>query len=56
MYNKESNRVEDAIETPPNGLEVDMAIKQAIIPKLPATVITLTQALAALKRSGPAIY
>ncbi|KAE9982440.1 hypothetical protein BLS_006020 [Venturia inaequalis] len=47
---------ENAIETPPNGLEVDKAIKQGVISKLPATVITLTQGLAALKRSGPAIY
>ncbi|QDS76959.1 hypothetical protein FKW77_005332 [Venturia effusa] len=47
---------ENSIETPPNGLQVDTAIKQGVIPKLPATVITLAQALAALTRSGPAIY
>jgi hypothetical protein len=51
-----ANDLVDSIETPPNGLEVDMAIKQGVIPKLPATVITLSQALAALKRSESAVY
>ena len=46
----------NSIETPPNGQLADQAIKQAIIPKLPANVITLEQAVAALKRSGPAVY
>lgn len=45
----------NTIETPPNTAGIDQAIKQGIIPKLPADVITLEQALAALKRSGPAI-
>lgn len=46
---------ETSIETPPDTLGIDKAIKQGIIPKLPADVITLKQAKDALKRSGPAI-
>lgn len=49
------------IETPsPLGPQVaagvDEAIKQGIIPILPANVITVEQAIAALQRSGPAVY
>jgi len=47
---------ENVIETPPNGLEVDKAIKTGALPKLPANVITLDQAIAALGRSGPVVY
>ena len=46
----------NTIETPPSGTEVNTAILEGIIPKLPADVITLEQALGALKRSGPAVY
>lgn len=43
----------NSIETPPDTPGIDQAIKQGIIPKLPANVITLEQAIAALARSGP---
>jgi hypothetical protein len=46
----------NTIESAPNTAGIDQAIKQGIIPKLPANVITLEQALAALERSGPAVY
>ncbi|KAI5363281.1 Putative isochorismatase [Septoria linicola] len=46
----------NTIETPPSGPGVNSAILEGVIPKLPADVITLEQALAALKRSGPAVY
>lgn len=46
----------NTIETPPSGLDVNTAILEGVLPKLPADVITLEQALAALKRSGPAVY
>lgn len=48
--------VDNTIESPPNAPRIDRAIKEGILPKLPVNVITLSQALAALKRSGPAIY
>lgn len=38
------------------GPEVNDAILQGVIPKLPANVITIEEALAALSRSGPAVY
>ena len=44
------------IETAPDTAGIDRAIKEGILPKLPASVITLDQALGALNRSGPAIY
>ncbi|KAI1338960.1 Isochorismatase-like protein [Xylariaceae sp. FL0016] len=46
----------NTIETPPMGPEVNTAILEGVIPKLPADVITLEQAIAALERSGPAVY
>ena len=46
----------NSIETPPNGQLTDQGIKKGILPKLPANVITVEQAIAALERSGPAIY
>lgn len=46
----------NTIETPPSGPDVNTAILEGVLPKLPADVITLEQALSALKRSGPAVY
>jgi len=46
----------NSIETPSDYPGIDAAIKQGILPKLPANVITVEQAIAALNRSGPAIY
>ena len=46
----------NSIETPPNSPDIDRNIKEGVIPKLPADVITLEQAIDALGRSGPAIY
>lgn len=46
----------NTIETPPSAPGIDKAIKEGILPKLPANVITLEQAIAALGRSGPAVY
>ena len=46
----------NTIETPPNTPDIYASILEGIIPKLPANVITIEQALAALSRSGPAIY
>ena len=44
---------DNVIESPgENAPATDAAIKTGIIPKLPANVITLKQALAALQRSG----
>lgn len=48
--------VDNCIEMSPNTADMDRAIKEGIIPKLPVDVITLEQALGALNRSGPAIY
>lgn len=38
------------------GPEINQAILEGIIPKMPSNVITIEQALAALERSGPAVY
>ncbi|KXS98778.1 hypothetical protein AC578_9061 [Pseudocercospora eumusae] len=47
----------NTIETPLDvGGNINMAILEGVIPVLPADVITLEQALGALKRSGPAVY
>ncbi|KAG9247252.1 Isochorismatase-like protein [Calycina marina] len=46
----------NTIETPSDSPGIDAAIKQGILPKFPANVITLEQAIAALNRSGPAVY
>ncbi|GAB7361704.1 hypothetical protein MBLNU230_g1751t1 [Neophaeotheca triangularis] len=42
----------NTIETPPDSPGINAAILEGIIPKLPADVITLDQALCALERSG----
>ena len=47
---------DNSIETPSDAPGVDAAIKQGVLPKLPTNVITLDQAIAALARSGPAVY
>jgi nicotinamidase-related amidase len=52
VYVISNNTIESAPDTP--GIEA--AILEGIIPKLPANVITIEQALSALSRSGPAIY
>ncbi|KAF2766300.1 Isochorismatase hydrolase [Teratosphaeria nubilosa] len=46
----------NTIESPSNVPGINDAILEGIIPKLPANVITIEQAIAALQRSGPAIY
>lgn len=46
----------NTIETPPDTPGINAAILEGIIPKLPAQVITLEQAVAALANSGPAVY
>ncbi|QIW99127.1 hypothetical protein AMS68_004645 [Peltaster fructicola] len=46
----------NSIETPPQGTEINNAILDGIIPKIPGDVITVEQAIAALARSGPAVY
>lgn len=46
----------NTIEPAPDGPEINTAILSGIIPKLPASVITIEQAVAALARSGPAVY
>ncbi|CAK4030433.1 Hypothetical predicted protein [Lecanosticta acicola] len=46
----------NTIETPPDTPGINEAILEGIIPKLPANVITIEQAMAALERSGPAVY
>lgn len=44
---------DNVLETPgDNAPAIDAAIKTGVIPKLPANVITLKQALAALQKSG----
>lgn len=49
--------VSDAvIESPPDTPGINAAILQGIIPKFPADVINVEQAVAALGRSGPAVY
>ena len=52
VYVISNNTIESAPDTP----GIDAAILEGIIPKLPANVITIEQALSALSRSGPAIY
>lgn len=42
----------NSIETPSNTPNIDGAIKNGILPKLPVNVITLDLAKAALARSG----
>jgi hypothetical protein len=46
----------NTIEESPDGSEIFTSILESILPKLFINVITLEQALAALNRSGPAIY
>lgn len=46
----------NTIESPSDAPGINAAILEGIIPKLPANVITIEQAIAALKISGPAIY
>ena len=46
----------NTIETPPNAQDINLAILEGILPKLPIGVITIEQAISALNRSGPAIY
>jgi hypothetical protein len=46
----------NTIEAPPNTPDINTNILEGIIPKLPVDIITIEQALAALKRSGPAVY
>ncbi|OQO09582.1 hypothetical protein B0A48_04984 [Cryoendolithus antarcticus] len=46
----------NTIETPPDTPGINAAILEGVLPKLPANVITIEQALGALKRSGPAVY
>lgn len=52
VYVISNNTIESAPDTP----GIDAAILEGILPKLPANVITIEQALSALGRSGPAIY
>lgn len=47
---------DNVIETPPNTDNLDQTIKEGVFPKLGADVIGLDQAIAALARSGPAVY
>lgn len=44
------------IESPPDTGGINNAILAGIIPKFPADVITVEQAIEALGRSGPAVY
>jgi len=46
----------NTIEQAPNNPDINTNILAGILPKLPVNVITIEQALAALKRSGPATY
>jgi hypothetical protein len=46
---------DNVIESAPDE-GINEAILEGIIPKLPADVITLQQALGALERSGPASF
>lgn len=46
----------NTIETPPDTPGINAAILEGVIPKLPAQVISVEQAIEALGRSGPAIY
>lgn len=46
----------NTIETPPDTPGINAAILEGVIPKLPAKVISVEQAIGALGRSGPAVY
>ena len=47
----------NSIETPPDvKSNINTAILSGVIPKLPANVITIEQAIEGLKHSGPAVY
>lgn len=46
----------NTIETPSDVPGINSAILEGIIPKLPADVITIEQALAGVKNSGPVSY
>ncbi|KAK4543558.1 hypothetical protein LTR36_005453 [Oleoguttula mirabilis] len=46
----------NTIETAPNDPDINTNILAGILPKIPVAVITIEQAVAALNRSGPAIY
>jgi hypothetical protein len=46
----------NTIETPPDTPGINVAILEGVIPKLPANVITIEQAIEALGNSGPAVY
>lgn len=41
---------------PVDATSIDTAILGGIVPNLPANVITIEQAIAALGHSGPAVY
>lgn len=45
----------NTIEPSPDEPGINAAILEGIIPKLPADVITIEQAMAALQNSGPAM-
>jgi len=46
----------NTIETPPDTPGINAAILEGVIPKLPANVISVEQAIEALGNSGPAVY
>jgi hypothetical protein len=46
----------NTIETPPDTPGINAAILEGVIPKLPANVISVEQAVEALGNSGPAVY
>ena len=46
----------NTIETPPDTPGINAAILEGVIPKLPAQVISIEQAIEALGNSGPAVY
>ena len=46
----------NTIETGDDAALIQSATLNGIIPKLPADVISIEQALAALNRSGPAVW
>ncbi|KAI7077034.1 hypothetical protein KC352_g41913, partial [Hortaea werneckii] len=46
----------NTIETPPDDPAINYNLLAGALPKVPVNVITLDQALAALERSGPAVY
>jgi hypothetical protein len=51
-----NNTIETPSTAPADATSIDTAILEGIIPNLPANVITIEQAIAALGRSGPAVY